>query len=472
MADQSKAANQNKAPVSEAEVLRNINTTEEYIQSHPEELVSHLYNAMNGLSKTYLAYKNANGAEGWATSIENTEGKPMWTSDQASQLEEELPGLVQQISKEFDETSEEVKQEGGSEASSDPTLHVTAESSLVTLPVVSTFSLDEMFYSLKSYLKSLDDKNRELAAVLGPVALVKRFSNNFQEDPVIAGPYPAYDIPAIKFPSRWIIPAISTILETCRTLVSNRYVDVESLRKILSIVLAVFDVSRGEWKQGVLNLMGYFGQDSMKIGKTLLMYRWVYNFISPDIQERLEEDLYAASKSLIIGAFLWIASMVSPTSVRNTINEMLESTKVAWENLNKERAGIEARVQESAAKVGATVVFPELPIKQFPSFDDIQNFQSLVHQPEVLCSKEFQESLALALQVPVLRFVLELMNIPTVPEKLQEICRDQPSSVTEAFLKAYTPIVTIDKESTKESTEEPTKESKKSQKGGRLKLKR
>jgi hypothetical protein len=259
-----------------------------------------------------------------------------------------------------------------------------------------------------------------------------------------------------------IIPAISTILETCRTLVSNRYVDIESLRKILSIVIAIFDVTRGEWRQGVLNVMGYFGQDSMKIGKTLLMYRWVYNFISPDIQERLEEDLYAASKSLVIGAFLWVASVVSPQSVRDTVNEMLESTKRAWENLNKERAGIEARAKASAAKVGASVTFPDLPIKQFPSFDDIQNFQSLLHQPEVLCSNEFQSSLGLALQVPVLRFILELMNIPTVPEKLQETCKDQPSSITEALVKASTPIVTVDTNAKVKPIPKQT--------GGRLKL--
>jgi len=434
------------ANVSEAELLRKIQTADEYIHTHPEDLGSHIYNAIDGISKTYLAYKNAKGAKGWASSLVNQDGKSMWSPEQASQLEEKMPQVVSQVDKAFEEKplqqEQQEQQVGG--VSSLPPLHVTAESSLVTLPVASTFSLDDMFYSVRSYLKSLDDKNREIAAVVGPVALVRDYTDNFQKDPQIFSGSPQYGIPPIKIPARLIIPAISTVLETCRTIVSNSYVDNASLRKLFSIVLAVFDVSRGEWKQGVFNLLGYFGKDYMEFGKSLSMYRWVYNFISPDIQERLEEDIYAASKSLLVGAILWTVSVVSPESVRNTINGMLESSKKTWDELNTMKAGIEARAQESAAKVGASVTFPAFPLKQFPSFDDIQNFQSIVHQPEVLCSKDFQESLTLAIQIPALRFVLELMNVPTVPEAVQEICKDQPSTVTEALVESMTPIVTME----------------------------
>jgi hypothetical protein len=87
------------------------------------------------------------------------------------------------------------------------------------------------------------------------------------------------------------------------------------------------------------------------------------------------------------------------------------------------------------------VEFPKIPLDKIPSFDDIQNFQAILHQPEIVCSPVFQQALTPAMTIPVLRVFLELLDIPTRPEKMAEMCKDQPASVADAVTKALTPTI-------------------------------
>jgi len=198
------------------------------------------------------------------------------------------------------------------------------------------------------------------------------------------------------------------------------------------------------------------------IGQSLKTTRWIYNFISPDIRLNLENDVIAGGKSMIAGAVLWLASIVSPESVQMQINLMLETAKKPIDELNKKFQQVQKDAQKSASEIGATVIFPKFPLEQFPSFDDIQNFQSLIHRPEIFCSPEFQDILAPAMEVPVLRFILELMNVPTLPEKIRDMCKDHEKTILESLEDQMEPTVILSKESKTEDKPSVTK-----QKGGK-----
>jgi len=176
------------------------------------------------------------------------------------------------------------------------------------------------------------------------------------------------------------------------------------------------------------------------IGKTS---RWVYNFMAPDIQQRIESDLFAGGKSMILGAWLWMASVVSPSYVRDAINQLMETAKQPLEELNKKIAAVEQQAQSSVAAIGAKVEFPRIPLDKLPSFDDIQNFQTILHQPEVYCSPVFKEALKPALEIPILRVVFELLNIPTTDEGFVKACGNQPASLADAMIDKLKPTVTI-----------------------------
>lgn len=410
-------------PISEAEVLRTLHDAKQSLHTHKHQLPNALYKAMNGLSQTFLSYKNANGATGWAKETMDEFGEPLWTTEQAAEIEAAFPVAVVQAGGVI-----------GAES-----FHFGPSSTLITPSEPIHFSIDGVIESVSSYLAALDKKNRDLAALIGPVAII----NNMKEDPRI-GPLP-YIGREVQVPARAILPMINAALEACRLLVSNQLIDSSFLRSILSFALAIFDISRGEWRDGVLSALGMIGKDWMMVGLIGKTTRWVYNFMSPDIQSRIASDLLDGSKSMFVGFWLWWVSILSPDFVRATINDMIATATKPLEEINEQLAKVEEQAQVSAAKIGAKVVFPRLPIETIPSFDDIQNFQSLLHQPEIVCSAAFQQAIQPAMSVPVLRIVLELLNIPITPEKKAEICKDIPvdQSMITSIVDALQPTVVL-----------------------------
>jgi hypothetical protein len=427
------------AQITQKEVLDQIEKTKNYVKEHKDELPNFLYSAMNTFSTTLLAYKDAKGEKGWTKDLD-------WTEGQKQVLEECLPR--------FFEVSEKKGQDGG--AYPQLSLKPTTDDSLVQMaPAIdpTKISLDSAFYGIRNMLASLDAKNKQLAKILGPTAII----NSMKEDPHV-GPRPPYLPIRLQFPARAILPMINAILESIRLFVSvsltNSDYDNKTLRQVLSIVLGIFDISRGEWKDGILSFLGAYSRNMLLMGFLGKTSRWVYNFISPDIQNRIEEDLYAGGKSMFVGFWLWALTVVSPDFVRIRIQELMDKAKENIENFNKKIDDIESKAQQEAATKGATVKFPRVPMDRFPSFDDIQNLQSILHQPAVFCNPSFQSILKPALKIPPLRIALELMNIPTLDEKIAEYCKNVPTDIVEAATQEFAPTV-IKEESDAEDPKEP-----------------
>lgn len=120
---------------------------------------------------------------------------------------------------------------------------------------------------------------------------------------------------------------------------------------------------------------------------------------------------------------------------------MVALYKQPLENLNEQLAALEKQAQVTAAPLGATVKFPRVPLDEIPSFDDIQNFQSLLHRPEILCQPQAQAMLQNAMQSAPIKLALELLDIPTQPAKVEEFCKDVPKSIPEAITKSLQPTI-------------------------------
>jgi hypothetical protein len=392
--------------VSQGEVLRQIDRLKQYVREHQSDIPDKLYEAMNGFSKTFLAYRDKKGSKGWASNVLDPIGNPLWTGEEAEVIQEALPLAVQ-------------LQVGGSEQ-----------------PEEFDPSIDSIAENIHKYLASIDEKNRQLASIIGPVALVNKITGG----EVQVGPLPPYLPIPISITTNMIVLMITVFLETCRLLVSNNFFDISILRQILSLVLSVYDVLRGEWRSGVLSFMGVFSQSSMIFGMIGKTARFVYSFISPDIQDSLESNLFAGGKSMFIGFWLWVISIISPKYVQESLTSMMDVAKQPLEVLNQRIDEIEQQAQLTAPP-GTKIVYPRIPMDKFPTFDDIQSFQTIVHRPEVYCSPMFQQVLAPALTIPVLKLVIELLNIPTSPEGLAKACQDQPKDIVEAITKTMKPVV-------------------------------
>lgn len=406
------------AEVSAGEVLRQIDHVKQYASKHPADTVSFLYDAANGLGETFLSFLKSNGQPGWTSAINPSAG---WTPEQLETLEELTP-LAAQAG-------------GALEAKN---LKFGPQSSLIK-PTEEDLSLDDAVESVQKYLYALDEKNRQLASILGPVAMINKVSGGTGD--ISVGPYPPYLPIAIPIPGNAILVLINAYLEACRLLVSNNFFDIGILRKILSFVLALYDILRGNWRDGILSFMGFFGQSWMIYGMIGKTARWVYNFISPDIQSRLESDIFMASKSMILGSWLWFVSVVSPSFIRTTVNDLIEQSKKPLEEINKELEIVEKSAQQVGSQYGLQVQFPRIPLDKIPSFEDIQNLQAILRQPEFYCLDVIKPKIQMLAEQPAFRIVLEMLSIPYKPMDVAEVCKDIPSSVTDVVKTFVTPTV-------------------------------
>jgi hypothetical protein len=297
-------------PISQAEVLRQIGTAQNFLKDRPE-INDHIYKAMD------------------------------------------------EISKMLSKTS----QKGGGDIS-------TLVDSHFQIPK-SDASLDRFSASVQKFLSSVDELNRELALAIGPVAMIRDM-----KDPEIKIPQVTKPLVISKYA---IIPAINIFLEACRLLVITNRFDNPMLRKILSVVLGVFDIIRGNWKAGVLSLMGIYSRELLVVGLIGKTIGLMYNWISPDIQEKKISIIYSSVKSMIIGGWLHILSIVAPEEIRQKIGQLV-------------------------------------PLGDFPQ-DNIQKIQTLFHDPKIVCA--LKDKIIVAREEAPIRIVLELLN---VPDDLEAFC--------------------------------------------------
>ena len=146
---------------------------------------------------------------------------------------------------------------------------------------------------------------------------------------------------------------------------------------------------------------------------------------------------------MIIGFLLWGFANFAPDFARAAARAQFDILKKIVDDNNAKIDGLEASIQKSIEPSGLKIHFKDIPEDFVPSFDDIQNIQSIVRQPSIYCSKEFQDAIEPLRKLPVIRLVLELMNLPTDPKTLAYDCQDKAGeSLEETFSTLVKPEIT------------------------------
>ena len=216
------------------------------------------------------------------------------------------------------------------------------------------------------------------------------------------------------------------------------------MRVILSIVLGVLDTLRGDWQLGVLSILGVINSQAVVVGFFLKLLRRSWLFIAPDLRRQLQDDIYKSGKSMTVGFMMWMFTVFSPDMVRLAAQKSFDSMAEVVNNFNEKIGDVEAKAQEVGSAAGLQVTFPKIPLQIVPSFDDIQNLQSIARVPEIYCSAEVQQIIEPLLLVPPLRLILELMNIPTVASDVDATCGGlKGTSLVDSLVEKATPKVTV-----------------------------
>jgi hypothetical protein len=392
------------------------------ILSEPE-FDKNLYTFFHNLSTVILCWKTRQGSN-WAAKCMGLDDRPLFTKKDASIVE----GLFDDAEPVLDKMIYS-KQHGGAVDITD-TLRTLADNYLKPEDI----SLDRTYRRFTDYIAKLDDQNRQLARQIGPVALI----SSLKIDPSIPIPFPPY---RLQMPANAILPLFNAIMEILRIIFTFAF-PIDGMRKLLTVFQTLLDVSRGEWKHGILTFIGFFGKMPLVIGIALKIVRDAWLLISPQIRDQLQDDIFRASKSFFAGFLLWIFATFSPDFIRAPFETALIPIRSIVNGINNTIDNLEIQAKTVARPMKLDVEFPRIPESSIPSFTDIQQIQRIIQQPEIFCNPTVRAALQPFIYIPPLRLALELMNIPVDPEEQAAQCVNiTTETLSESILRRMKPVV-------------------------------
>ena len=408
------------------------------LKTDAQNLPERMYKALEGISSVFYAWRKTGGKKGWSRSLVDRNGKRLFTRQQQVLLEDafETYGPM------FEDIFEESVMVGGA-ASSMSNVQQGATSGIVKLiPAVNPedVSMDKLYTYVT---KTMDDYDQQWKSIADSLGIVRAVERQDYKGTIVIPMTPPIPVPYYVL-GKTIFPLLTTVLDMIRLALGNPILDIFMIRILLSIVLVVIDLIRGDWQTAFLSALGIFSSSGVVIGIVGKFFRNAWLLIAPDLQRQLRDDIYRSSKSMVVGFLLWAFSIFSPDAIRLVVNQSFDKLRQIVENFNQKSKEAEAKVQQVAEKAGVTVTFPTIPLSIVPSMDDIQNLQIIARVPEIYCSPEIQQILQPILLVPPLRLVIELLNIPTVPEMVQEQCKGvDTTSLSKAVVEKAMPEVGI-----------------------------
>lgn len=408
------------------------------LQKDKQNIPDRLYRALEGISSVFYAWRKSEGKEGWSKTLVDAKGKGYFSKQQRDLLEDafETYGPM------FAEVFEEAAMVGGGQTSMNNVQQGATSQFVKLVPAINPedVSIDKLYHTITTRMDEYDQQWKSIADSLG---IVRAVEAQDYKGTLIIPMAPPIPVPYYIL-GKTIFPFVTLLLDSIRLLLGNPMLDIASIRISLSILLAIIDLLRGDWQTALLSSMGVFSSNGVIIGVIGKLIRNAWLFIAPDLQRQLRDDIYRSSKSMLIGFLLWSFSVFSPDAIRIAVNQSFEKMKEIVDKFNQKVTNVESQVQQVAQQAGVKVTFPRVPLTLIPSMDDIQNLQTIARVPEVYCSPEVQAILQPVLLVPPLRLVLELLNIPTIPEMVKEQCKAvDTTSLAKAVSEKVTPEVEV-----------------------------
>ena len=213
----------------------------------------------------------------------------------------------------------------------------------------------------------------------------------------------------IKIPFRTIISAIYLALDVTR--ISMGVSDRTTARKLLSIVLAILELLRGDWKKSILTFIGFYGMTPLIAGEVIKVFLSLFRKLSPQLQRDIVFGSLDATKSFIIGLLLSVFQIIAPEEVRTPLIGVLE------------------KISQRKAEIDGLLVGEGLsarPDYLSPTFEDLNNIQAVMSDKAYLCSCEFDKLIEAVDKSAVFRIILQILRIPVTKEYKELVCGTGP----------------------------------------------
>lgn len=405
-----------------------------------ENMPDRLYKSTDNITRLLNAIVKTKG-EGWAAQVLDDEGKPVLSNQEQAQFTEAFQPYIETIIEYF---GEEDEMSGGMykpdisklSGMSKDFLKTKAEQATHQFPVppvdpTMMFGMDDIYAKIIGKFDSVNSTVNDYASKYGVLKLEKE--HDLEEDvrlipqPAAIGistgvtaittplgipippPVTQKVLSKVKVPFRTIVFVIYLALDVARIAISVTGNVVG--RKIMSILLAVLELLKGDWKKAVLTLVGYFGTMPLLIGELLKVFLTLFRMLAPQIQHSIIFGAFDTAKSFIVGVLLSIFQVTAPEQVRLPLIGALE--KIAQKKA--EMDGVLIDVGLSAR-----------PDYLSPTWSDLNNIQAVMSDEAYLCSCEFQSLIEAVNKAAIIRIVLQLLRIPVNKDFVEYRCGKEP----------------------------------------------
>ena len=371
-------------------------TVDELLKSN--RFLPELYDSIENVCAIFLAIIES-GGDRWTDHLYHKS----WTIEEKKKLESIFQPYIPSILSFFNGMS------GGEDE---------AESDTEDEPIDK--SPDSIFVKIRNAFQYIDSAMYDLASDKGIIKYEKAADK--EEDyhlfpsaivtpltPLI-GLATAEGLKQIKVPLRTLIVLLYLFLDMTR--IGAATAGQDSARKTLSVAVALVDFLRGDWKRAIMSIMGYFGTAPLFMGQLGKAYLFLFQMLSPQIQDNFIFGAYDAVKSFIIGLLLTLFKVTAPYEIRKTVIKIFET-------IAKHKKDIDGTLESADLN--------PLPEYMTPSFQDLNNLQALMDDPAFLCSKEHQELIKRINQSEMLNIMLQLARIPVTEQFIKWKCDGKPA---------------------------------------------
>jgi len=375
-----------------------------------------LSQSTTGILGILFAIQEEQDAEGWAKRAVDEEGRPLLTpAEQAvwtAACEPYLPFFRRW------------SQQGGADLPSLPSAELPIETApSETSPEESAdvpMGPDDLFEKAYSQYEKVNSTIHQYVSKHGPLQMStfdkgedlpvfpKAITTALQAYPATKAVGMALE--KVKAPPRTLYVIVYLLLDMAR--VSASVMGADQNRKLLSVIMSILDLLRGDWKKAILSLLGYAGSSPMYMGQLLKAYVALFEMIHPRIQREIVFGTYSLGKSLLIGGLLAVFQVTAPASARVPLIEMLEKL-----------AERKQAIDDVLIGQGLAPRSDELSV----SFEHIERLQALMDDQAFICSKEYQELTQHVQGNFALRMVFQLVGIPTSDTFREQRCGKGPS---------------------------------------------
>lgn len=417
------------------EKLQNL-TNEALSDTH---MPNHLYNSVNSISKVLDAIVQTNGIN-WTAQVLNNKGEQLLSKEEQHKFQRLFKPYINSIISFFDSNhiqAQQLSQEQEEKQEQKGGVFNAATTSGLTKDFIkrkeeeisqgNTEGIDEIYESLLNKVQSVDNTVNSYASKYGILRLEKEhdLEGDIQiiPEPAIAGladvlftasegvilPEITQDtLQKIKVPFRTIVTGIYLALDIIR--LSAGVMNINLLRKVMSIIVALIELLRGDWKKAIVTFIGYYGMTPMIFGQVIKVFITMFQMLAPQLQEDILLGVLDTTKSFFIGVLLSIFQVTAPEQIRLPVIGALEKIAQMKAKLDGDliEAGMSARPNYLA-----------------PSFSDLNNIQALFSDEVIICSSEFQQALQPIKEVTILKIILELMRIPTTDDYYKLKCGNE-----------------------------------------------